>query len=349
MQQNSKPKAQLSQDEQFLYSTVFKQVQGCGDIISAILLISKFVSENSVPVQFDVTKLRQIALRSMDKDTSTCLWHINALIAAAADFEHLLLGLEMMFERFLGSAQLFLKEKVEQKAQSARDTKFLGNEIVSFVNSYYEDSPNQEKEKQNAKAGNAGKLGKAEKKHTTDDAKISVTTTANDYSTPPNANIIVTTENIMTTPIRHRSADQGTKGMKGRTTIQCEWLNDENADANVIGQGLEKGDALQEYRGKISSPISFRLRQQKRMMQSERGSRTSTASTSFLNFQQQNNLGSVAASVDCSLLDDMHLMETQPRVSMEPEVASPFDVNKFAQSVDMYENTLEHARQSGMY
>jgi len=353
--QQKPAQAHTSKDVQFLYSSVFKQVQGCGDIISSILLICKFVTENSVPVQFDVAKLRHIALRSTDKDTSTYLWHVNALIAASSDFEHLLLGLEIMFERFLGSAALFVKEKAKQKAQAqteARDTKFLGNEIVSFVNSYYEDSPNQENDTAGkaGKSGKAGKVGKAERKHT-DDAKS---------RTPPNANITVTTtDNILKTPIQQRGADlgdpmgQGMKGFKARTSaIQCEWLNDENANANVnmkrspmdaMEMGLEKGDALQEYRGKISSPISFRMRQQKRMMQSERGSRAPSSSTSFMNFQQQNNKGSVAPSVDCSLLDDMHLMETLSRVSLEPEVASPFDVNKFAQSVDMYSSTLEHA------
>lgn len=331
--QQQKP-AQLSEDVQFLHASVFKQVQGCGDIIGSILLICKFVTENTIPVQFEVTKLRQIALRSMDKETSTYLWHVNALIAASSDFEHLLLGIEMMFERFLGSSQLFLKEKAKQKAKAltdARDTKFLGNEIVSFVNSYYEEtestngSPNQEIENHE-----------------------------NDSKEP------TTTENILKTPIRRRSADRGSmdveamtegvKGMTTATTIQCEWLNDENSDANAnanvrvsnvspmlghpttdtTGMCCVKGDVLQEYRGKISSPISFRMRQQKRMMQSERGSRAPSASTSFMSYGQQNK-----GSVDVSLLDNMHLMETQSRVSLEPEVASPFDVNKFAQSVDM--------------
>merc|ERR1712129_125084 len=109
---------------------------------------------------------------------------------------------------------------------------------------------------------------------------------------------------------------------------------------------VKGGDVLQEYRGKISSPISFRMRQQKRMMQSERGSRAPSASTSFMSYgafeqaqAQSKAMGSVAVSVDASLLDDMHLMETQSRVSLEPEAASPFDVNKFAQSVDMYSNS----------
>lgn len=330
--------AQLSEDVQFLHASVFKQVQGCGDIIGSILLICKFVTENTIPVQFEVTKLRQIALRSMDKETSTYLWHVNALIAASSDFEHLLLGIEMMFERFLGSSQLFLKEKAKQKAKAltdARDTKFLGNEIVSFVNSYYEEtestngSPNQENENGHE----------------------------NDSKEP------TMTENIiLKTPIRRRSADRGsmdveamTEGVKGMTTtIQCEWANDENSDSNanvrvspMLGHpitdttGMVKGDVLQEYRGKISSPISFRMRQQKRMMQSERGSRAPSASTSFMSYGQQNK-GSVAVSADVSLLDNMHLMETQSRVSLEPEVASPFDVNKFAQSVDMYSSTSPH-------
>merc|ERR1711971_591677 len=193
------------------------------------------------------------------------LWHVNALIAASSDFEHLLLGIE----------------------------------IVSFVNSYYEEtestngSPNQELE-----SGHE-----------------------NDSKEP------TTTENILKTPIRRRSADRGsmdieamTEGVKGlttATTIQCEWLNDENSDSNtnanartnvspMLGHpitdttGMVKGgDVLQEYRGKISSPISFRMRQQKRMMQSERGSRASSASASFMSYGQQNK-----GSVDVSLLDN---------------------------------------------
>lgn len=355
MQQQQK-QAQLSEDVQFLHSSVFKQVQGCGDIIGSILLICKFVSENSIIVHFDVSKLRQIALRSMDKETSTYLWHVNALIAASADFEHLILGIEMMFERFLGSSQLFLKEKAKLKAKAqtdARDTKFLGNEIVSFVNSYYEETESTN----DSPAANHEKETIANQEKQEKQEKI----------------CIGATENIMKTPIRarHKNAIDGLeKGMKGLTTaIQCEWLNDENENRNANvnvnmtaspmlnhpstdtskAMAMAKGgDALNEYRGKISSPISFRMRQQKRMMQSERGSRAPSASTSFMSYgafeqaqAQSKAMGSVAVSVDASLLDDMHLMETQSRVSLEPEAASPFDVNKFAQSVDMYSSTLQ--------
>jgi len=288
---------QLSEEVQFLYASIFKQVQESGDIIGSILIICRFVNESSVPVKFDVSRLRQIALRSLDKETSTYLWHINALIAAAADFEHLLLGIEMMFERFLGSRQLYLKEKAKQKAQAlteARDTKFLGNEIVSFVNSYYEDpesaddSANQEK---------------------TMDASQAKAATPETHETDAKTRIVV-----MTTP------NPKLRSSKPAQSLQHEWLNDENE--NVANLMMPEPDELQEYRGKISSPISFRMRQQKRMMQSERGSTTASTCVSFI-------------GAGDSLLDGMHLMETQSRVSIEPEVASPFNVDKFAQSVDM--------------
>merc|ERR1719391_18630 len=176
----------------------------------------------------------------------------------------------MMFERFLGSRQLYLKEKAKQKAQAlteARDTKFLGNEIVSFVNSYYEDpesaddSANQEK---------------------TMDASQEKAATPETYETDAKTRIVV-----MTTP------NPKLRSGKPTQSVQCEWLNDENE--NEQNATPNPCDALQEYRGKISSPISFRMRQQKRMMQSERGSTVGSTAASFL-------------GAGDSLLDGMHLM-----------------------------------------
>eukprot|EP00484_Ammonia_sp_Unknown_P012026 CAMPEP_0197072820 /NCGR_PEP_ID=MMETSP1384-20130603/210287_1 /TAXON_ID=29189 /ORGANISM="Ammonia sp." /LENGTH=458 /DNA_ID=CAMNT_0042511641 /DNA_START=830 /DNA_END=2207 /DNA_ORIENTATION=- len=109
-----------STDSETEYNAIFDQIQQCGDIISSILIIYKFVTENSIHVSFNTDDLRQIALRSVHNDTSTYLWHINALIAASSDFEHLLLGIEMMFDRFLGNKHVFIKEKQKQaQKQSA--------------------------------------------------------------------------------------------------------------------------------------------------------------------------------------------------------------------------------------
>eukprot|EP01084_Bolivina_argentea_P173395 300314_1 len=98
------------------YCSIFTQIQNSGDIISSILLIYKFITDNNISVTFNAGKLRNIALRSSDKETSTYLWHINALIASSSDFKHLILGIEMMFDRFLGNKTLFVREKEIQKA-----------------------------------------------------------------------------------------------------------------------------------------------------------------------------------------------------------------------------------------
>merc|ERR1712154_679258 len=144
---------QIDEELKILYSAVFKQIQECGDIISSILIIYKFITENNISIEFSVERLRGIALRSADTETSTYLWHINSLIAASSDFEHLLLGIEMMFDRFLGNKNSFIKEKGKQKIKQSQSIlttpnqakhKFVGNEIVSFVNSYYHHNENKE-------------------------------------------------------------------------------------------------------------------------------------------------------------------------------------------------------------
>lgn len=300
-----------------LYAAAFTQVQECGDIISSILIIYKFITENSLPVAFSADKLRGIALRSADKDTCTYLWHINALIAASSDFEHLLLGIEMMFDRFLGNKDLFIKEKEKQKAKetlsskssSKANHKFIGNEIVSFVNSHYDQQQNQNNnnEEQHAQPMPPPPPSQSQpyKK------SLSVITANNnckhEWQMPAQ---IVTTQN---------DENENTQNM-GTDTARLSNISDENREY------------MNKYRGKISSPISFRMRQQKRMMQSGRrtNSRNAPRNTSI----------DLAVYVNGDGDGDKDDNDEQDNVvfhAKEPEILSPFNVTKFAKKVDLME------------
>eukprot|EP00483_Globobulimina_turgida_P002557 UN02561 len=110
---------------------IFNKLQECDDIVQCLLYLHTFLKENKISTKFDECKLRSIAFQSCDEETSTYLWHINALIAAAKDFEHLLFGLECMFRRFLGSKNLFNRETKNyspSKCKSKSASKSPGNE-----------------------------------------------------------------------------------------------------------------------------------------------------------------------------------------------------------------------------
>jgi len=281
-------------DTDILHSAAFEQIQESGDIISSILILVKFIQENNLSVGFDPSKLRQIALRSVDGETSTYLWHINAVIAASSDFERLVIGIGMMFDRFLGNRACFIKEreKRENATESAesnqkslstpKPTKFLGNEIVSFVNSYYDDRADSVSEE------TAQKIPAVD------------------------SGLAVVTEDVATPGVTVQRPRAGPRG------------NDENQSGNVqSNQRLrveENEEFMQKYRGKVSSPISFRMRQQKRMMQSERrGSQSNSRNVSMLDF-------------DDSMSDlNIHAMA---ELTVQPEIDSPFNVTKFAKTVD---------------
>lgn len=301
----------METESESLYAAAFTQVQECGDIISSILIIYKFITENSLPIEFNAEKLRGIALRSADKDTSTYLWHINALIAASSDFEHLLLGIEMMFDRFLGNKNIFIKEKEKQKQtaiesisassklckSSKAKHKFVGNEIISFVNSYYDQ--NEAVNEQKAAAN-----------HDDDALQSSM-----NISKPNEWKMI---------PQIHTSQND-------------ENENTQNASVQFVDSENNK-EYMKKYRGKISSPISFRMRQQKRMMQSGRkaNSRNATRNTSVdLSLY-------VGQNFDDKQIDSNHLMSAyyQP----EPEILSPFNVSKFAKKVDSMDKDHENQR-----
>jgi len=286
--------SEMQSSSDLLYTAIFQQIQDCGDIISSILLVVKFIQENNISVGFDVSKLRHIALRTVDNETNTYLWHINALVAASSDFEHLLLGIEMMFDRFLGNRMCFMKEKEKQQKEmkskpsnasktgvssivvTPATTKFLGNEIVSFVNSYYDEQGDSDVDK-----------------------GCPTTETG----------LAVVTEDVATNVPNENSN-----------------TNDENRNSQNAGKLKveENEEFMQKYRGKISSPISFRMRQQKRMMQSERrGSEANSRNVSMLDFGD-------------SELDIQSLAQES---FVEPEISSPFNVNKFAQAVDCIQET----------
>jgi len=287
-----------------LYAAAFTQVQECGDIISSILIIYKFMTENSLPVAFSADKLRGIALRSADKDTCTYLWHINALIAASSDFEHLLLGIEMMFDRFLGNKDLFIKEKEKQKAKetissksssnSKANHKFIGNEIVSFVNSHYDQQQNQNNNEEQQPMPMPPPPPSQSQPHK---KSLSV---KHEWQMPAQ---IVTTQN---------DENENTQNM-GMDTARLSNVSDEN-----------NREYMNKYRGKISSPISFRMRQQKRMMQSGRrtNSRNAPRNTSI----------DLAVYVNEDDEQDNVVFHAK-----EPEILSPFNVTKFAKKVDLME------------
>jgi len=324
------PSSQASpQEKPFIYQAVLKQVKGSADVIGAILIICNFITENCVPVNFEVTRLRDIALHSVDKATSTHLWHINALITASSDIEHLLLAIEMMFEQFLGSQKLFLKEKHKSQSDAvavcctkldairsipfanallivfyfgalyvalsdvpemkalavpllcvvfvnvgvwassrlARETMFFGNEVVSFVNSYYQG----------------------------------------------------------------QGADSVDKATEERAT-SCRQSKQAKVD------NLPQMPFTLDFSN--SSPEAFMLRQQKMKTQLNRGSANSvmhSASPMFLNTVAKQLPPSEACAFDPILLSDTHVMETtsaslpSDTVQMAP---APFDLNMFAQFVD---------------
>eukprot|EP00483_Globobulimina_turgida_P012543 UN12566 len=100
---------------------IFQKIQECDDIVQCLLYLHTFLKENKISTNFDPCKLRSIAFQSCDNETSTYLWHINALIAASNDFEHLLYGLEFMFHKFLGSKKLFNKQSIESKKKIRKE------------------------------------------------------------------------------------------------------------------------------------------------------------------------------------------------------------------------------------
>lgn len=307
------PSSTTTTESEALYAAAFTQVQECGDIISSILIIYKFITENGLPVSFGADKLRGIALRSVDKDTSTFLWHINALIAASSDFEHLLLGIEMMFDRFLGNKQLFIKEKEKSKAantstivssSSKANHKFIGNEIVSFVNSYYDQQQEQQSNEQ-------------------------CESSMHQPMPPP------VPQSIMKKSPKLSSISLSKQTPTKQQKKQCEWQmpaqivmsNDENENTQNMNvsttdeQAHGNKEYMDKYRGKISSPISFRMRQQKRMMQNGRRS------------TKQSRNKSVDLNVYVNEDEDVCNAAGHFQVT-GPQILSPFNVTKFAKKVD---------------
>merc|ERR1712113_1091665 len=166
-----------------------------------------------------------------------------------------------MFDRFLGNKEIFIKEKQKQKKMSKESIcpssklcksskakhKFIGNEIVSFVNSYYDESNTSTKKAQMLKES------EHEQEKEIDEVTESVDTLPKDSPILSSINIIKADEWKM--PIIQNDENE----------------NRQNVNQNVIFSEDEcNKEYMQKYRGKLSSPISFRMRQQKRMMQSGR-------------------------------------------------------------------------------
>eukprot|EP01083_Nonionella_stella_P247575 858173_1 len=122
---------------------IFSKIQNCDDIIQCILYIHAFLTKNHISTNFDANKLRTIAYESCDNNSSTYLWHINALIAASNDLEHLLQGLEFMFRKYLGSKKLHLP-KPETVTQDTNEYKKLE---LSYISSPIGHSMRKQKKK----------------------------------------------------------------------------------------------------------------------------------------------------------------------------------------------------------
>jgi len=218
------------------------------------------------------------------------------------DFEHLLLGIEMMFDRFLGNKHSFIKEKGKQKIKQSQSIlttpnqakhKFVGNEIVSFVNSYYNHNENKENN--------------------------------DDHDDDLNGiNHKIQNVNIMNKPPMNIKWDQQIKNDENKNITNLNAKNDENKEY------------MNQYRGKISSPISFRMRQQKRMMQSERrvtsrnASKNSSVELDFDQYQQIHQ--QTKLNINDNNNDSISINMSS---SFEPEILSPFNVSKFAKTVDL--------------
>jgi len=351
------PSSQASpQEKPFIYQAVLKQVKGSADVIGAILIICNFITENCVPVNFEVTRLRDIALHSVDKATSTHLWHINALITASSDIEHLLLAIEMMFEQFLGSQKLFLKEKHKSQSDAvavcctkldairsipfanallivfyfgalyvalsdvpemkalavpllcvvfvnvgvwassrlARETMFFGNEVVSFVNSYYQG--------QGADSVDEATEERATSCRQSKQAKV---------------------DNLPQMSVQNPVC---------RLVANDENEYQQNRHNNL---SLPSTQQFSPHPQQISnaSPEALMLRRRKMKTQLNRG----LASPMFLNTVAKQLPPFDACALDTCLLSDTHVMETTPASLLSDTVEmapAPFDLNKFSQFVD---------------
>ena len=315
-------------ESELLFNAVFEQIQECGDIISSILIIYKFIEENDISTKFNRDELRQIALRSVHNETSTYLWHINALIAASCNFEHLLLGIEMMFDRFLGNKSLFIKEKQKEKLRQKNKNQikskpeiinnennknnkneFVGNEIVSFVNSYYKPSiidDNDDNEiNQEIKRDEIDDYDQAQNEQNNENDENEGGQEEEEVENERTNTIYINDENMNINKINERLYANNNG-------------NDENEEEQINNK-----EYMKSYRGKISSPISFRMKQQKRMMQSERR-------------QTSKNV-----SIDLDFNDNSFNNDDKSEkniISIQPQILSPFNVSKFAKTVDLMSN-----------
>jgi hypothetical protein len=257
------------------HEAIFEHVQRSSDIISSVLILHKYIIDNDIETTLNLDKLRMVGLRSCDNETSTYLWHLNAVFVASSNFDSLLLGFEVLFERFLGNKSTFLIERkkyvqnasnvdgictasVSPKKRNKNKHQFVSNEVISVVTSYYGgDSDGEENEGQEADSDPDLK-----------DAKQSETSTMKFI-------------------------------MKNDELIE----NDENFNSNEVSM---------QYNAQISSPISFRMRQQKRVMQKER--RFKTKNNKTLRYQDDR---------------DANYDENRLKAPL-----SPFNIGKFVSKVD---------------
>ena len=62
-----------------------------------------------------------IGINACDSESNTYLWHVNALIHSSVDLDHLILGLEIMFERFLKVKKNINQCNTKQKTEISQN------------------------------------------------------------------------------------------------------------------------------------------------------------------------------------------------------------------------------------
>jgi len=325
MASNDIKNPEIENEKELVYLAVFEQIKECRDIISSLLIIYEFIREENISTTFNPSELRQFALSAAHNKTSTHLWHINALIATAVNFNDLLIGIEMCFDGWLGNKQSFIKHKYKQQSlnklpstTTSKQTIIPKSEITSFVTSYYQPSINDDEQQQENK---------------TDDREME-DFDDNDINNNQREMVQINDEN----------ENQQNMNMN---------INAKNDDENN-NKEFEREEFMKSYRGKISSPISFRMRQQKRMKQKER--RQNSSRHKFMTNPNQNQSRNTSVDLDFENNDESFQKQLnfqqfdndnndnnkyQRSISNEPNILSPFNVSKFAKRVDLIPNDMD--------
>lgn len=294
-------------EKELIYEAVFEQIKESRDIISSLLIIYEFIRDENIWTTFKQSELRQFALSAAHNKTSTHLWHINALIATSNNFNDLLIGIEMCFDGWLGNKQSFIKHKYKQQSlnklpstTTSKQTIIPKSEITSFVTSYYQPLTNNDDDINNPEQE------RGENKCNDDEIN---------FDDNPQTNIV------------HINDENENINLK----------NDENENENELNNINE--EFMKSYRGKISSPISFRMRNQKRLKQRERrqnSSRNLNKNEIYSDLNKNNEI--FEKQLDFQHFEKINNTKFNQN---KPNILSPFNVSKFAKRVDLYPNDID--------